>query len=85
MHVHDDMLERGLPAGRYGYRSGDALNRTSHAVTLSHTQGSRLATTAVAAKAGKDSRFSDLQIPLLSTDSDNTEIVSTLRQSGHLP
>ncbi len=85
LYVHDEMLEHGLPSGRYGYRSGDVLNRTSHAITLNHTQGSRLQQQLLQQKQERINRFSDLQIPMLSTDIGNTEIVSTLRQSGLLP
>ncbi len=85
VYVHDEMLEQGLPAGRYGYRSGDALNRTSHAITLSHTQKNRLQQQLLQQKQERMSRFSDLQVPLLSTETGNTEIVLALRQSGHLP
>ncbi len=85
IYVHDEMLEQGLPAGFYGYRSGDALNRTRHAITLSHTKSNRLQKQLLQQKQEIISRFSDLQIPLLSTDTGNTEIVSALRQSGHLP
>ena len=85
IHVHDDMLEHGLPAGRYGYRSGDASNRTSHAVTLRRTQCNHLQQHLLKQKQERIARFSDLQIPLLSTVTDNADLVSALRQSGYLP
>ncbi len=85
IHVHDDMLEHGLPVGRYGYLSGDLLDRARHAVTLNRTQCNRLQKMLLKQKQERIARFTDLQIPLLSTDSDNAGIVSTLRQSGHLP
>lgn len=85
IYVHDEMLEHGLPAGRYGYRAGDALNRTSHAITLDRTQSNRLHQQLLQQKQERIARFSDLHVPFLSTATGNTEIVLALRQIGHLP
>lgn len=85
IYIHDDMLENGLPAGRYGYRYGDTRNRTSRSVTLNRTQCKRLKNNLMQQKQDKIALFSDMQVPLLSTDSDTTSIVSALRQIGYLP
>ena len=85
IHVNDEMLERGLPAGHYGYRSGTSTEKTRRIATLSRKQVEQLKQHLSQQKQQRIKRFAELLIPLLNSDSGNTDIVATLRQSGHLP
>lgn len=85
IHVNDEMLERGLPAGHYGYRCGTSTDKTRRIATLSRKQVEQLKLHLSQQKQQRIKRFAELLIPLLNSDAGNTDIVATLRQSGHLP
>ncbi len=85
IHLDDDMLEQGLPVGHYGYRSRTLPHRSHRAVTLGRRQVRQLQQQLLLQKQQRDDRFSSLLIPLLNSGAGKTEIVATLRQSGHLP
>ncbi len=85
IHVNDEMLERGLPAGHYGYRSGTSTEKTRRIATLNRRQVAQLKQHLSQHRQQRIRRFAELMIPLLNSDSGNTDIVATLRQSGHLP
>ena len=85
IHIDDDMLEQGLPAGHYGYRSGPLHHRSHQAVTLGRRQLRQLQQHLNLQKQQRSARFSSLLVPLLNSGSGKMDIVATLRQSGHLP
>lgn len=85
IHIDDAMLDNGLPAGHYGYRSGNVHARVSRAIALSRKQATKLQQQLLQQKRQRSMRFARLLIPLLSSNAGNTDIVASLRQSGHLP
>lgn len=85
VYVHDEMVETGLPVGRYGYRTGRAEARSTRTISLDKTQVKRLRAQLKQQAIDRQQRFRALRIPLLNTQSGLSQIVMTLRQRALLP
>lgn len=85
VYVHDEMLETGLPAGRYGYRTGQPDARLPRTMTLDKKQVGRLRERLRHQCKERRQRFSDLNIPLFTTTTGFAQTVRALRHRGFLP
>ena len=89
----DDVMENGLPTGRYPYKAlnnesnpNDSQKISLHRIaTLDRTAKKKLNTTLKDIKKDRENRFNELMMPSFYLNNDKIQLVASLRQYGYLP
>lgn len=85
IHVDDRMLDQGLPAGRYAYRTGQVGQRRSAHRSITRRRARALRNQLQLLRQQREALFARLDIPLLYSRPGAIPLIITLRELGYLP
>ena len=89
--VDDELINTGLPVGRYGYKDPDDTSiqanrsKTTRLALLGKRDSERVIETLLAIKRQRQILLEESMMSIVGADEGNNQVVSSLRHHGFLP